>query len=92
MFTTATARHGPESEYLENGANGFVVSDDPAAYADAVIGLLQDGERYAALCAGAAAASHRYTLDHMVDNFVQGILASLGGRRRPADTTRHASL
>lgn len=92
MFTTATARHGPEIEYLENGTNGFVVSDDPATYADAVIGLLQDDERYAALCAAAAAASRRYTLDNMVDNFVQGILASLRGNRRPANTTRHASL
>lgn len=73
MFTTAEARHGPEIEYLEHGRNGFVVADDPAAYADAVIAVLRDPARCAAVAAAARASAREYTLDNMVRSFAQGI-------------------
>jgi glycosyltransferase involved in cell wall biosynthesis len=73
MFTTANARHGPEIEYLEHGRNGFVVADDPAAYADAVIAVLRDPARCAAVAAAARASAREYTLDNMVRSFAQGI-------------------
>lgn len=85
MFTTANARHGPEIEYLEHGKNGFVLADDPKAYAEAVIGLLQNDPRYKAVSAAAKVASERYTLDNMALNFVDGIEACLG-RGRAART------
>ncbi|MCZ7562818.1 MAG: glycosyltransferase [Burkholderiales bacterium] len=91
MFTTATARHGPEIDYLEHARNGFVCPDDPDAYADAVIGLLRDADAYAAVCAAASEAGRRYTLDNMVDNFVRGIRACLGERAPAAGAPPQAS-
>ncbi len=78
MFTTASARHGPEIAYLEHGVNGFVLADDATAYADAVIAILRDPARYAAVAAAARASAREYTLDNMVRNFVHGIEACLG--------------
>jgi glycosyltransferase involved in cell wall biosynthesis len=88
MFTTANARHGPEIEYLEHGRNGFVVPDDPAAYAAAVIAMLRDPARYAAVAAAASASAREYTLDNMVRGFVQGIAECL---RLGAETSAGAA-
>jgi glycosyltransferase involved in cell wall biosynthesis len=73
LFTTTSDKHGPEIEYLEHGKNGFVISGGAEAYADAVISLLRDRARYAAVAAAAREAARAYTLDNMVRNFVQGI-------------------
>jgi len=73
LFTTTNDKHGPEIEYLEHGKNGFVISGGAEAYADAVISLLRDRARYAAVAAAAREAARAYTLDNMVRNFVQGI-------------------
>jgi glycosyltransferase involved in cell wall biosynthesis len=73
MFTTANARHGPEIAYLEHGRNGFVVADDAAAYADAVIAILRDPARYAEVATAARASAREYTLDNMVRSFARGI-------------------
>jgi L-malate glycosyltransferase len=78
MFTTATARHGPEIVYLENGRNGFVTEDTASAYADAAIALFGDPERYARVAAAAKADSARYTLANMTENFMGGLRACLG--------------
>lgn len=78
LFTTANARHGPEIAYLEHGVNGFVLADDATAYADAVIAILRDPARHAAVAAAARASAREYTLDNMVRNFVRGIEACLG--------------
>jgi len=77
LFTTANARHGPEIAYLEHGANGFVLADDATAYADAVIAILRDPARHAAVAAAARASARAYTLDNMVRNFARGIEACL---------------
>jgi len=77
MFTTRNARHGPEIEYLEHGRNGFVLEDDPSAFGDAVVALLQDRTRYENTCRAAEEAGRRYTLDNMVANFVDGLEACL---------------
>ena len=78
LFTTANARHGPEIAYLEHGVNGLVLADDATAYADAVIAVLRDPARYAAVAAAARASAREYTLDNMVRNFVRGIEECLG--------------
>lgn len=79
LFTTHTARHSPEIAYLEDGRNGFMLDDD--AFATAVVTLLGDPERIAAIRCDAAAAAKRYTLDAMVENFAQGIVSCLEEKR-----------
>lgn len=77
LFTTHNARHGPEIDYLDDGANGFVVADAPDVMAKAILDLLADGERRAAVVAAARRAADRYTLANMTANFVAGIQACL---------------
>lgn len=73
MFTTDNARHSPEIAYLEHGVNGFIVADDPAVYAEAVLGLLQNKMQLEVVREAAGDAAKKYTLDRMVSNFVAGI-------------------
>lgn len=73
MFTTNNARHSPEIAYLDHGVNGFIVADDPAVYAEAVLGLLQNKSQLEIVRKAAGDAAKKYTLDRMVSNFVAGI-------------------
>lgn len=82
MVTTTDARHSPEVVYLENGVNGLMVAGDAAAYGDAIVELLNDTPRYAALRQGALAGAERYTLDNMVNNFVDGIERCLAAPKK----------
>lgn len=77
LFTTDNARHGPEIDYLDNGGNGFVVADDPDVMSKAILDLLADTERRAAVVAAARQAADRYTLANMTANFVAGIQSCL---------------
>jgi len=77
MITTAGARHGPEIAYLESGRNGFIVEDDAKAYAQTVLRLLEDPVRFEQVREASAADARRYTLDHMVERFVEGIESAL---------------
>jgi L-malate glycosyltransferase len=77
LFTTVNALHGPEIDYLDHGRNGFVVSDDPDIQARAVLDLLTDPARRAAVAEAARLDAGRYTLDNMTANFVSGIQAAL---------------
>lgn len=77
MITTTSARHGPEVSYLVSGRNGFIVDDNARAYADAYLGLLDSPQRMAAVRRAAQEDAQLYTLDHMVDRFVQGVVDCL---------------
>lgn len=77
MVTTTDARHSPEVVYLENGINGLMLAGDANAYGAAIVDLLNDPVRYNALRQGALAGAERYTLDNMVNNFVDGIARCL---------------
>lgn len=77
MITTEGARHGPEIAYLESGRNGFVVEDDAQVYADTLLRLLEEPTLLKRICAAAAHDAQRYSLDHMVQNFVRGIESCL---------------
>lgn len=77
MITTSTARHGPEIAYLASGRNGFIVPANAKAFADACLALLDDPELHARLRTAASADARRYTLDGMVQHFVDGIQACL---------------
>jgi glycosyltransferase involved in cell wall biosynthesis len=82
LFTTGNARHGPEVHYVEDGRNGFVLGDDPQDFADAVLGVVRDPNRYRAVVEAGQAAAGRYTLANMVSNFVGGISDCLEQGRR----------
>ncbi|MBL8324398.1 MAG: glycosyltransferase family 4 protein [Rubrivivax sp.] len=73
MITTGNARHGPEVAYLRSGENGFVVDDDAKVYADTVIELLRDPARLQRVRDAASDDARRYTLENMVQRFVEGI-------------------
>jgi L-malate glycosyltransferase len=73
MVTTAAARHGPEIAYLRNGENGLIVDGDCTAYAEAVIGLLRNGETMSALKHASLSEAGQFTLNSMVTRFADGI-------------------
>lgn len=77
MMTTHTARHSPEVAYLRDGENGIYSGDTPAEYAQAVLDVIQDPPRLQRMKANALADSHHYTLEHMVEQFANGIEAAL---------------
>lgn len=82
MITTEGARHGPEVSYLVSGENGYIVTADARAYADVVLRLLGDAAELARIRAAAARDAKRYTLDHMVQRFVEGVEGCLATPRR----------
>lgn len=82
MVTTADARHSPEIAYLKDGENGLVVAGGSDAYADAIVGLLEDSGTYRTICSNALAAARRYTLRNMIDRFVDGMERCLAMERK----------
>ncbi len=84
LVTTNVPFHSPEIAYLENGKNGVVVDDpeDVAGYAAAVVRVLTDDARRAALQAGAKAALSAYSMENMVRRFADGVVATLAAGRR----------
>jgi glycosyltransferase involved in cell wall biosynthesis len=80
MITTRTARHSPEVAYLRDGENGVMADDTPEGYGRAVLDVIGSPEVLARMKAAALADSERYTLDNMVDRFVDGIESALKAR------------
>jgi glycosyltransferase involved in cell wall biosynthesis len=73
IVTTDHSSHSPEFEYLSFGRNAVITEHDPGAYATQVIRILAaDNERHA-LQANARVDSRSYTMEGMVDRFVEGI-------------------
>jgi len=77
MITTADALHGPEIAYLQDGVNGLITAGDADSYAQAVLALLQEPERLAAIRHNAETSATQFTLDQMVDRFCDGIVKCL---------------
>lgn len=78
IVTQASAPHSPEYDYLVDGENGRVVSDDsPASYADAVERLFMAPGALDAMHTRCGIDAGRYTLENMVGNFADGIVACL---------------
>jgi glycosyltransferase involved in cell wall biosynthesis len=73
MATTGEARHGPEVAYLSHKGNGLIVNGSAEDYASAVLDLLADETSYVRICRQALADAGRYSLDAMIDRFMQGI-------------------
>ncbi|UTT68797.1 glycosyltransferase family 4 protein [Arthrobacter sp. DNA4] len=83
IVTTDDNRHGPEFAYLDPGKTVEVSACNTAAYATAVISVMNDRARLEAMRDSCIAASRGYSIEHMADNFLGGIreFLSAGGRR-----------
>jgi len=75
--TTCNARHCPEIDYLDSGVNGLMVSGDEVAFANAILELLSNPDRIAMMRKAAEETAARYTVENMVENMSNGILACL---------------
>jgi glycosyltransferase involved in cell wall biosynthesis len=79
MVTTAGARHSPEIAYLRHGVNGIMTDTNTEEYSQNVLMLIKDHEKLNQLKTQALADADVYTLDNMVEQFVQGISQCLAG-------------
>ena len=77
LFTTYNMRHGPEIEYLENGVNGVSTDHTLNSYVNAIENYLNSDDMQKDLIRGCSLASKIYSLDNMVDNFIDGIMKCL---------------
>lgn len=77
MITTDIPIHSPEIEYLSNGVNGLLTSDDPKAYAEAIIALFESKSRLHLLSRGAIDSAREYSTENMAKRFAEGIVSSL---------------
>lgn len=77
MVTTQDPRHSPEIAYLEPGVNGMQTMMDEEDFARVAIRLILDTQFHARLAEGCLISAREYTLEHMVQNFANGILACL---------------
>jgi glycosyltransferase involved in cell wall biosynthesis len=77
MCTTKTARHSPEVAYLKNGINGISVDESPESYSKAVIDLFSNPDKLKKMQQAAFLDGEIYTLDNMVNNFVDGVKKAL---------------
>jgi glycosyltransferase involved in cell wall biosynthesis len=79
LVSLADALHGPEMAYLQSGVNGLLVppASNAEAFAFHVADLLRDDARLRHLVAGAGVAGEKYTIEHMVDRFADGVQRAL---------------
>lgn len=79
LITIENMDHGPEIEYLSNGVNGILLPfpQTPKSYANRVVKFLTDPKEQALLRQGCIKSRDFYSLENMVQNFVQGILQAL---------------
>lgn len=71
--------HPPEVEYLQSGVNCEFAPPSATVeqFADAALALLDDREKLALLRKGCEASAEIYTIERMVANYAEGILAAL---------------
>jgi len=81
IITTDQPLNGPEYDYLVPGETSVVAAHTATDYAHAMVSTLSATDRLAEMQAAARDASYRYTLDGMVDSFVEGVLGWLDLRR-----------
>ncbi|TLM84545.1 glycosyltransferase family 4 protein [Pseudarthrobacter sp. NamE2] len=80
IVTTDWPLHAPEFEYLTNGKNAIVTSDDESTYAATMIEAMSNSQMLTALKAGASRDAETYTLQSMVSRFFAGIVSALAVR------------
>jgi len=77
MITTDCGIHSPEIDYLRNGENGIMTSDNLEAYVEAAVAVLKDPGYALRLRNNARSDAGKYTISNMAQNFRCGILAAL---------------
>lgn len=79
LVTTDNSNHGPEIDYLVNGVNGIMVKDNgnPKIYADEIINILNNDEMRENLKRGCEESCKKYTIEEMVNRFVDGVKAAI---------------
>jgi glycosyltransferase involved in cell wall biosynthesis len=83
LVSTKGALHGPEIVYLDDGVNGILTDDNVEDYAEAAIRVLSDRDLGRSIAASARQASAVYTLEAMVDRFLNGVHRALAMERQP---------
>lgn len=73
LITAEHEKHSVELGYLENGVNGILTEDNIDTYVSAILGLLQDPEKLRRFQSAAKETGQRYTIEHMAENFRNGI-------------------
>jgi glycosyltransferase involved in cell wall biosynthesis len=78
-ITTDYPTHSPEIDYLRDGLNGIITRPwtDVAPFAEAVVRLLQDPQRLAAMSGAAYEDGNRFSAEIMAENFANGIMEGL---------------
>lgn len=87
LITHDVPFHSPEIAYVQHGFNGLVLPDHPAAFTQAVVALLSDPARLAALQHGARVSAGRWSVEAMAAHFRDGIAACLGLTTAPQACT-----
>jgi glycosyltransferase involved in cell wall biosynthesis len=82
LFTTDISGHGPEIAYLAHGVNGVISQFDVEEYARTMAECLNSPNKMKRLRQGCLESATVYTLDNMVLNFGDGIVACLAAERR----------
>ena len=76
LVTTRINTHGPEIAYLNSGDNGVISDDSIVGYSDAVIATLT-GDTLPGLRIGCRDSADKYSLDHMIARFSDGVVNCL---------------
>ncbi len=77
LVTTDCRIHSPEIAYLRSGENGLMTANSVEAFAQAVVGLLENEPERRRLGANAQSASSQYTIENMAQRFRAGIHGAL---------------
>lgn len=77
IITTDCKVHSPEIEYLENGVNGFITSNNVKSFSEKVCELLGDEKMLIEMKSNVIRSSEKYSVDKMADNFSGGIQQAL---------------
>ena len=78
VLTRKLGPHSPELEYIVDDLNGYVLlTEEWPTYTHLVIDLLRDRGRLERLQHGARESALRYSIETMVANFTNGVLACL---------------
>jgi len=77
IITTDYAFHSPEIDYLKHDYNGFITHNSVEDYCSGVVRLLTKKEDMSKLKSGCQESVKQYSIERMVDNFADGVLACL---------------
>lgn len=81
IITTDWPWHAPEFEYLEDGRNAIVTSDDTNAFVEGLVRVLCHQGLLDELRSAARGDGSIYTVESMSRNFIEGVRGALATRR-----------